>query len=335
MTSQAIRSVDLARGAGPGRRGPRAARSSATSRPSARRRPAPPSVVARPPIPSAMSRIPASSTARRRSPVPWLVARDRVALGPARRATARTPSPSRRTPPSPSSRREPRGADRPAERVVRLGLAPRPAAGRLDRDERALAAVRERREPHVVVRAAPAASPAAIARATSTLVSEPLNESGAIRTAHAGDRGSRQRSVAPLAAVASAAASRRFSRYSGMRIIGGRSWSASSLTSSDRRPRPERGSFIVEPSSANRRARRRSSSRFITAWRITNDIRDSPSSSWFRCTRRSRSTWPRPLEPRLLGRVDQVPDLHRVAREERDLLEERAAARRTRRTAAG
>ena len=61
-----------------------------------------------------------------------------------------------------------------------------------------------------------------------------------------------------------------------MRIIGGRSWSASSMTSSESRPLPERGSFMVEPISANRRALRRSSSRFMTAWRMTNDIRDRP-----------------------------------------------------------
>ena len=61
--------------------------------------------------------------------------------------------------------------------------------------------------------------------------------------------------------------------------------------------RPERGSFMVEPSSANSRARRRSSSRFMTAWRITKLIRDSPSSSWLRWIRMSRSTWPRPSRP--------------------------------------
>ena len=60
---------------------------------------------------------------------------------------------------------------------------------------------------------------------------------------------------------------------------------------------PERGSFIVEPSSANNRTRRRSSSRFMIAWRITKDIRDRPSSSWLRWTRRSRSTWPSPSSP--------------------------------------
>ena len=90
---------------------------------------------------------------------------------------------------------------------------------------------------------------------------------------------------------------RRRSRYSGIRIIGGRSWSASSMTSSDRRPLPERGSFIVEPISANSRTLRRSSSRFMTACRMTNDIRDRPSSSWLRWTRRSRSTWPSPSIP--------------------------------------
>ena len=44
---------------------------------------------------------------------------------------------------------------------------------------------------------------------------------------------------------------------------------------------------MVDPGSANSLARRRSSSRLVTAWRMTNDIRDSPSSSGLRCTRRS------------------------------------------------
>ena len=130
--------------------------------------------------------------------------------------------------------------------------------------------------------------PSASARATWTLVSEPLNESGAIST----------RSCRPVTSVrASPRWARRFSRYSGMRIIGGRSWSASSMTSSDRWSRPERGSFIVEPSSANRRTRRRSSSRFMTACRMTNDIRDRPSSSWLRWTRRRGRPGPGPRCP--------------------------------------
>ena len=90
---------------------------------------------------------------------------------------------------------------------------------------------------------------------------------------------------------------RRRSRYSGIRIIGGRSWSASSMTSSD-------SLSLARARQLHRRAElgeqphlRRSSSRFMIAWRITNDIRDRPSSSWLRWTRRSRSTWPSPSIP--------------------------------------
>ena len=83
---------------------------------------------------------------------------------------------------------------------------------------------------------------------------------------------------------------------------------------------------MLDPSSANRRALRRSSSRFITAWRMTKLIRDRPSSSWLRWMRTSRSTWPRPARSSLCDEIDEVADLDRVAGEKRDLLEVDTAA---------
>ena len=94
------------------------------------------------------------------------------------------------------------------------------------------------------------------------------------------------------------------------------------MTSRPNRPWPERGSFIVEPSSAKSRVLCRSSSRFMTACRITKLILDRPSSSWLRWTRRSRSTWPRPFEAAPFDDVDEVPDLHGVAGEEGQRLEQ-------------
>ena len=75
---------------------------------------------------------------------------------------------------------EPAGVDRAAERVADLGRLPGPAAGRGDGLERAFAAVGERGEHDGVVGRA-RRQPSASARATSTEVSEPLKESGAMR----------------------------------------------------------------------------------------------------------------------------------------------------------
>ena len=82
-------------------------RSSSTRAPSARRIPAPPSLVALPPIPSAMSRIPASSTARSTSPVPRLVARaaSRAVRGDQRQAGGRGHLDERAPPSSRTSQR--------------------------------------------------------------------------------------------------------------------------------------------------------------------------------------------------------------------------------------
>ena len=112
-----------------------------------------------------------------------------------------------------------------------------------------------------------------------------------------------------------------------MRIIGGRSWSASSMTSSESRPRPERGSFIVEPSSANSR----------TLPPLLEPLHDGLEDH----ERHPRQALEllvavdpplevdlaEPLDPGPLRGVDQVPDLDRVAGEERDLLEQRPATR--------
>ena len=120
-----------------------------------------------------------------------------------------------------------------------------------------------------------------------------------------------------------------------MRTIGGRSMSASSMTSSDRRPLPERGSFMVEPE-------------------LGEQARLAPLLEPLHDRLQDHEAHPRealellvamdpPLEVDLaeaveaepLRDVDEVADLDRVAGEERDLLEQRRAGRRTRPTAAG
>src|SRR6185436_671000 len=181
---------------------------------------------------------------------------------------------------APVGQAQPARVERPAD-GVRCGRGPPfPAAGGLDGHERALAPVGQRREQDLVVR--PRLVPAA---------------GEGRRDLHRGQRTLERvgRDDDPhYPTSVSLSSPWRRSRYSGIRTIGGRSMSASSMTSSESRPRPERGSFIVEPSSAKSRALRRSSSRFMTACRITKLIRESPSSSWLRWTRRSRSTWPSP-----------------------------------------
>ncbi len=180
VTSHAIRSVTSAR------RGSRPdtstrARSSVIVAPRARSRPAAPSLVALPPIPSAMSRIPASSTARSTSPVPWLVAR---AASRSAASTRRQPGRGRHLhegrPCRPRARATGRGSAGPAGRVpprpaTASRLTPRPPRASPPRRPRAVRARPRRRDGR-------GRHPAASARATSTLVSDPLNESGAIRT---------------------------------------------------------------------------------------------------------------------------------------------------------
>ena len=112
------------------------------------------------------------------------------------------PRPSRATARRPSSESSQRAVDRAAERVADGRRPPLPAARRLDRRERALAAVRERAEQDLVVGPG-ARQPSASARATSTEVSEPLNESGAISTPSAPGCPSRQRCVEPSSATRS------------------------------------------------------------------------------------------------------------------------------------
>ena len=148
--------------------------------------------------------------------------------------------------------------------------------------------------------------PSASAVATSTEVSEPLKESGATTTRMRSARAAVAR-TGPASAtrgelVRPRSAGLREQRLAALEVFRDsdhrRSLHVGQLDDLEgQAARPERGSFIVEPSSANRRALRRSSSRFMTAWRITKDIRDRPSSSWLRWTRRSRSTCPRPSRP--------------------------------------
>ena len=276
--------MDLERGVAPTCRRPRAARI-----------PRPPSVVALPPTPRSIRRTPR----RGRPAAPRRCRTWRLRAG-SRSAAARRDSPdaaasstTARVPSAEASQRasiaRPSGSwaaaarhsQPPAASIATAVPSPPSASGarRISSPGRA------------------ASQPAARARATSTDVSEPLKESGrhedrqrpAATEAGSADPG-------PAALTRPAPPARR-SRYSGIRIIGGRSRSASSMTSRPRWSSPKRGSFIVEPSSAKRRARRRSSSRFMTAWRMTKLIRESPSSSWLRWIRRSRSTWPSPSRP--------------------------------------
>ena len=145
-----------------------------------RRRPAPPSVVALPPMPSddAAGRR-RRCAARSSSPVPIVVAP--IGSRSSRRdATARTPRPSRRRRALPSSERSQRASiGRPSGSRTSASATP---SRRPPRSRRACP--RRRRpagEQDLVVgsRARPAVGER---RATSTEVSEPLNESGAMRT---------------------------------------------------------------------------------------------------------------------------------------------------------
>ena len=107
---------------------------------------------------------------------------DRVTL--ARGSTSDRPDASAisTTADAPSSDRSHAAGSRRPSGSRTVGLAPAPAAGRIDRGERALAAVGERREEAARRPGRAVRQPSASARATSTEVSEPLNESGANRT---------------------------------------------------------------------------------------------------------------------------------------------------------
>ena len=257
-----------------------------------------------------------------------------IALSRPRAATARTPSPSRRTP---RRRRRARasGPDRPA----RAGRAPRasrhaqPPAASIATSVPSPPSASGASSDLVVGPGARASRPRAPGR-PRRCVSEPLNESGRDQDAT---------STVPLTRLPSGrrlgvTARREPAVARGTRGCGSSAaapWSASSMTSSESRPAAGARQLHRRAQLREQPRPRRSSSRFITAWRITNDIRDRPSSSWLRWTRRSRSTWPSPSMPGPLGDVDQVADLDRIAGEERDLLEQRAPARRTRPRAAG
>ena len=117
--------------------------------PSAARIPRPPSVVALPPTPRSIRRIPASSAARSTSPVPYV-----DAPAGSRSAGARSESPdaeaSSTTARVPSVETSQRASIVAAERIVGRHAPPFPAAGRLDGDRRPLAAVGERRQADLV-----------------------------------------------------------------------------------------------------------------------------------------------------------------------------------------
>ena len=83
--------------------------------------------------------------------------------------------------PAAVARAQPTGAYRAVDRVGGRDLLPLPAAGRLHGHERALPAVREG-DSSIVSEGRARRQPSAIAHATATDVSDPLNELGAIRT---------------------------------------------------------------------------------------------------------------------------------------------------------
>ncbi len=154
--------------------------STATFAPSALSMPAPPSVVADPPIPSAMSLIPASRTARSRSPVPCVPARiasrapglmsdspDARAISTNAAAPSLRHSQSARIGRSSGSRASAvRRIQPPAASMATSVPSPPSASGA----RRTSSAGRARSQP------------AWSARATSRLVRDPLNESGAMST---------------------------------------------------------------------------------------------------------------------------------------------------------
>ena len=117
--------------------------------------PAPPSVVALPPIPRTIEVTPASIAARIASPVPIGRGGHGIALARRDPRQARTPRPSRPRPGRRRLERSQRAWIASTERVVDGGRLPLPAAGRGDRLERALATVGERAEEGRVARAGP------------------------------------------------------------------------------------------------------------------------------------------------------------------------------------
>ena len=243
MTSQAIRSATSAEARIEPGQVDLASRRPRSRAPRARRMPAPPSVVALPPIPSddlAHARVERRdqhlARAARRRP-------ERVAL---RGGEPRQPGRLGQLDDGPLAvgRREPARLDRPPDRVVRRRSPPVPAAGRLDRrracPRRRRRAARAAARRRGRARAQPSASaPRDLDRGQRALervgreqdraaAASPLD--GAQRPTGSSDRHRRaSRRARPV---------RRRSRYSGMRTIGGRSWSASSMTSSDSRPSP-------------------------------------------------------------------------------------------------
>ena len=204
---------------------------------------------------------------------------DRARRGPSRDSP--TPRPARRRPGA-VVRAEPGALDRAADRSIDGRVLALPAAGRGDRGQRALAAVGEGREQELVVGSGPAPArgqrPGDLDRGERALE----RVRGETRTVRHSLR------ISPA----------RFSRYSGIRIIGGRSWSASSITS---RPQPA----VAGPGQLHRRAELGEEAGLAPLLEPLHDgleddeahPADRPSSSWLRWIRRSRSTWPRPSRP--------------------------------------
>ena len=333
VTSQATRSAHAGEARVQPGAGPPQPRSSATRAPSARSSPAPPSVVALPPIPRTTSRI--AGVEHRAQEVAGARGSWRPSASRSAGVTQRQPGRRRHLDDGRARRR--RGASQ-AARIGRpsgsrgVRLAPGPAARRLDRDQRALAAVGQRAPAGSSSPGRARSQPSASARATSTLVSVPLNESGATRT----------RSGRPAWPPAQSpgsppppAAARRRSRYSGIRIIGGRSWSASSMHLERQPPAPG-------PRQLHRGAHLREQPRPPPLLEpLHHGLQDherhprQPLELLVAVDPPLEVHLAEPVDARLLGGVDQVPDLHRVPGEERQLLEQRAAPGVLARTAAG
>ena len=303
----------------PPRRAARPLRRRPGSGPRARSRsPAPPSVVADPPTPRRISRQPRPMAAARTWPVPNVeAARASRSSGATQRQAGR------------------RGElhHGPAGQRRRAGTAP-PRAARADRRA---AAGRACQPPAAMIASSvpspPSASgtrcssssgrarrqPSARARATATLVSEPLNESGAMST--------RTAVVSRPRAVERRPRPRGAPRTPGCRIIGGRSASASSMTSSDRWPGDGAGQL-------HRRAELGEEPRPAALLEPLHDRLEDHEAHPRQALQLLVAVHP-PLQVDLakavqaepLREVDEVADLDRVAGEERDRLEMLAPAR--------
>ena len=249
------------------------------------------------------------------------------------------------------ARPERRGGHRVA--LVGLGGEPRQARGRRQLHDRARSAAQE-----AAARSAARADPRACAgsrsqppaAAIASSVPSPPSASGTRRIASSGSGAAASRSRAPCATSTEVErALERIGRDQDRtrelrpasvdpRLPGARRTrgcgssaaapaSASSITSSDRR-------FGRRARQLHGRAELGEQTRLAPLLEPLHDRledRRSSSATGLRApgcggSRMSRSTWPKPLSPKPLGKVDEVADLDRIAREERDLLEVLAPA---------